>query len=214
MLGKKSSNIYEFEELGIRQEGGSGWYRAMQEGFLITIPAVEALWEERKYKPKLIIACMFAPFARVLAKKHGIPLVGLHSTYFARLSEELSKEINGENADETLSTMVKQIEEKYGVKLRTLVDYMIEGDKNISCLPKFVGELYTPSDDNFIYVGPGLREEDDTQALEIDPEFLKDNDIIYVSLGTAFPNVMGFSCYDNIIEALKDTEHKVLIPKQ
>ena len=55
-----------------------------------------------------------------------------------------------------------------------------------------------------------MRDEAETQ-LDIDPAFLRNRDLIYVSLGTANPNIAGFSTYDAIVDAFKDTEHKVLI---
>lgn len=209
IFGKLPQNFFEFRELVCRNEGFTGIFRSILEGYLKTVPAIEALWEERKYKPKLIIADMAAPFALPLARKLGIPLVVLQSTHcFPRFKE--FPEVKP-NEDETLIALGKQVKEKYGLTVQTLNDTVVEGDKNISCLPKFLGELFVPSDDDFVYLGPGLRDEDDAQVLELDPEFLKDNDIIYVSLGTNSTNVEGFAFYENVIEALKDTEHKVLI---
>ena len=209
MLGKTAQNIFEFEEL-LWGKDGEFRFRSAYAGFLTVIPAIEALWEERKYKPKLILADMFTPWAPILSKKYEIPLVVLYSTYFILRSEELTKGTTVRERDETLIPLEKQVEEKYGVKIRTIKDFIIEGDQNISCLPKFIGEIYTPPDDNFVYIGPAFRNEEDNKELAINDELLKDNDV-YVTLGTARPNVLGFSCYDNIIEALKDTEHKVLI---
>ena len=211
MFGALPQNIFEFKELSWRKEGLAEGFLTAYDGFLKTIPAVEALWEEKQYKPKLIIADMLAAIVPILTKKYEIPLVVLHSNYFMLRSEVMSKEIAKIERDESLIPLEKQVEEKYGVQIRTGKDIFIEGDRNVSCLPKFVGEMITPPDDNFVYIGPGFRDEDDASALAINDELLKDNDIIYVSLGTSPTNILGDTCYDSIIEALKDTEYKVII---
>ena len=210
VFGTLPQNIFEFDELSWLKASRLDFYRAMYEGFLKMIPAVEALWEERKYKPKLIMADMLATFAPTLAQKHGIPLVTVYPTHFFPRFEGLRKELPIKG-DETLIPLQKQVEEKYGLIFQYFKDTCVEGDKNICCLPQFVGEIFVPSDDNLVYLGPGFRDEDDTQVLSLDPEFLEGNDIIYVSLGTTIMNIEGFTFYESIIEALKDTEHKVLI---
>ena len=210
VFGKLPQNISEFDELSWLKASLLDLFRIIYEGFLKTIPAVEALWEEKKYKPKLIIADMFASFARTLAQKHGIPIVTVYSTHFFTRFPEPVPEYPTEG-DETLISLQKQVEEKYGVIIQPAKETCFEGDKNISCLPQFVGEIFVPPDDNFVYVGPGFRDEDDAQVLALDPEFLKGNDFIYVCLGATISNIEGFTFYESIIEALKDTEHKVLI---
>lgn len=213
---KIGQNCFEFEEMVWKMGPGfDALFKSTYESFLKTIPAIEALWNEKNKKPKLIIADMFAPYAKVLAKKHEIPLVVSFSSYFfTDMKEDFVETIQGAfsiGRSDDLLILENEVKDKYQMSISTAKDILIIGDINVSCLSKFVGDLVTLPKENFKYIGPALREEGNSTLLDIDPSFLKDNNLIYVSLGTAPPNMMGFSFYDLIIDALKETEHKVII---
>ena len=212
-LGK---NHFEFEELDSNEEAERiGILECIFRGFLETVPAIEALWEEKKKKPKVILAHMFATYAKYLATKHQIPLIVLSSTY---LVDDLKPFVakshpNGTPPpiDESLISLKNEVQAKYQVTINIFPDIFIQGDYNISCLPKFIGDLHAPSNETSEYIGPAFRDESKLDSFDIDPGFLENNDVIYVSLGTAFPNKQGFAFYEDIIKALGNTEHKVLI---
>lgn len=216
VLNNLGKNHFGFDELSF----GKGpvhpaLFKSTYQSFLQTIPAIEAIWEENKKKPKLLIADIFATYAKSLATKHKIPLLVLFGSYFVQnvtgdWQQHVEKATLVER-DESLVPLQKEVEDKYGVSIKSMRDIIIEGDHNISCISKFIGDLVTLEKENCTYVGPALRDESKCEIPGIDSAFLKDNDLIYVSLGTAQPNMAGFSCYESIIEALKDTEHKVLI---
>ena len=211
-------NHFEFEELDNKEEAGkTGLLESIFKGFLETVPAIEALWEERKKKPKVILADVFSTFANYLAKKHQIPLIILFGSY---LIEDLKSFIQKDDPegllapiDESLNYLKNEVREKYGVTINILPDTFTRGDYNISCLPKFIGDSIAPIRDRegYEYVGPAFRDESKLDSFDIDPDFLQNNDIIYACLGTALPNKLGFSFYEDIIKALGNTEHKVLI---
>ena len=215
-LDKLGKNHFEFEELDDNKDVGLiRLFRTTYQGFLNFIPAIEAIWQERQKKPKLIIADMFTADAVYLAKKHKIPLLVLYSSYFVQdligpWKEDIDPTLSVKRS-ESLVHLEKEVEEKYGVSIKCLRDIFIRGDHNISCLSKFIGDLTTLEKEDCSYLGPALRDESKSELLDVDPSFLKDNNLIYVSLGTAQPNIAGFSLYESIIEALKDSEHKVLI---
>ena len=211
-------NHFVFEELDNKEEAGkTGILESIFKGFLETVPAIEALWEERKKKPKVILADMFAPFANYLAKKHQIPLIILYGSYLIEDLKPFVQENDPQGMlapiDESLNSLKNDVREKCGVTINIFPDILTHGDYNISCLPKFIGDSIAPSKDRegYEYVGPAFRDESKLDSFDIDPGFLQNNDIIYVSLGTAPPNKLGFTFYEDIIKAFGNTDHKVLI---
>ena len=217
IFGTMGKNLFGYEELDWSHEGLPGLFKSTYHSFIKTIPAIEAVWEENKKKPKLIIADIFATYAKYLAKKHNIPLLVFHSTYFIlqfsdKTCQELMRaQIGQTKRDDSLLTLQKEAE-KYGITLESVLDIYIEGDRNFSCIPEFLGGSITLKKDEFSYIGPAFRDEKKSEENENDcSEFTSDNNMIYVSLGAAGSNIVGYSFYDTIIEALGDTEHKVLI---
>ena len=214
VIGKMGTNQFGFEEVEDRKTGGL--FESIYQRFLKIVPLIEATWEENNKKPQLIIADVFATYAKYLAKKHSIPLLVFHSNYFAaQLADmnlrEMFADIARMKRDESLIPLQKVVEEKYGMPLECVQDIAIEGDRNFSCLPEFLGDPITLKQERFSYIGPAFRDERQSDRFDIDPEFIKDNSLIYVSLGVFPLNKSGYTSYEAIIDALGDTEHKVLI---
>ena len=111
----------------------------------------------------------------------------------------------------SFNSLKNEVQAKCHVTISIFIDIFIRGDYNISCLSKFIGNLHAYSNEISEYIGPVFRDESKLNTFDVDPGFLENNDIIYVSLGTVFPNKQGFVFYDNIIKALGETEHKLLI---
>ena len=219
-LEKRGQNQFGFEELIWNNEDISKFFEVTYQSFLKTVPEIEALWKNNEKKPKLIIGDMAAPYAKYLAKKHDIPLLVFHANYFAsQLSEKhfherMTAELEKCQRGESLFSLQKEVENKYNVTIENGRQMPIEGDRNISCLPAFLGDPITFKNDKFSYIGPAFRDENtnNNERFEIDSEFIQeDKTLIYVSLGTFPANIPGFSFYEIIIDVLGDTEHNVLI---
>ena len=220
VLEKRGQNQFGFEELIWNNGDAPKFFDATYQSFLKTVPVIEAIWKDNGKKPKLIIGDMIAPYAKYLAKKHDIPLLVFHSNYFVsqlsekRFHERMAAEFGKLQRDESLLPLQKEVENKYNVTIERGLQVAIQGDRNISSLPAFLGDPISLKNDKFSYIGPAFRDENNNnnESFDIDPEFMLNNDtLIYVSLGTCSPNIAGISFYETIIDALGDTEHNVLI---
>ena len=99
------------------------FFESFYYGFLKTVPAIEAIWETKNQKPKLIIADAFAVHARYLARKHSIPLLVFYSTYFYfNISDNQSRkkileEFQSQAREELLTPLEEEMEAKYNVRI-------------------------------------------------------------------------------------------------
>ena len=218
VLRNRGQNRFGFEELSWNNGDIPKFFETIYQSFLKTLPEIEAIWKNKNKKPKLIIADMFAHFAKLLAKRHGIPLLVFYSNYFAlQFSDKHTRdrvyyEIENQRRDESQLPLQKEVEKRYNITIESVRDIFFEGDRNISCLPAFLGDPITFKNDKLSYIGPAFRDENKSERHDIDLDFIQANaPLIYVSLGTCAPNIAGFSFYETIIDALGDTEHKVLI---
>ena len=218
ILGNRGQNRFEFEELSWNNGDIPKFFETTYQSFLKTLPEIEAIWKNKNKKPKLIIADMFAPYAKLLAKRHGIPVLVFYSTYFAlefsvkHTRDIANDEMDHMRRDESQLPLQKEVEKRYNITIESVREIFFEGDRNISCLPAFLGDPITFKNEKLSYIGPAFREENKSERYDIDLDFIQANaPLIYVSLGTCSPNIAGFSFYETIVDALGDTEHKVLI---
>lgn len=207
------ANSFGFEELGMKQ-CDDPLHTCLFSSCLSVVPKIEAIWEERKKKPKLILADSFSIYALPLRLRHKIPVLVLYTSYFLPKDLEILPDPWRswlKNKLEPFEEPRKQIKETYGISFDKHADVFILGDKNISTFPQFWGEALSPVDDTCIYLGPGFRDTDDKEKKDFDIAAIKDKELVFISLGTALTNYSNYFVYDNAVEGLKDTEYNVLI---
>ncbi|CAM6001268.1 unnamed protein product [Sphagnum balticum] len=207
------ANSFGFEELGMKQ-CDDPLHTCLFSSCLTVVPKIEAIWEERKKKPKLILADSFSIYALPLRKRHKIPVLVLYTSFFNPKDLEV--------VPDPWKTWLKnpllefkeprdKIEATYGITFNRHNDVFILGDKNISTYPSFWGEALSPVGDNCYYLGPGFRDTDEKEKKDFDIAEIKDKELVFISLGTALTNFSNFFVYDNAVEGLKRTDYNVLI---
>lgn len=222
LFSQGDRNCFEFPELH-HNDSPTGIMKSLCAGLLETYPAIEAMWAEINYRPKLIITDYSTTYASYLSKKLQIPLLVYYPFYFTNdpkrfIYNELEK---GYSKMIAVSAIIKLLEVflKYGVFLTCCERINIRGDQNISSTPKFIGDMiFNPNKANYHYIGPGFR--DVKTVLNSETQFnyslLKGPLVIFVSLGTLFLNSVHPNQYKNIAEAFRDSEETVIIaaPKE
>jgi MGT family glycosyltransferase len=218
LFGESDGNCFEFPEIEPdEKEGSTGVLKAVCAGLLKTLPAIEAMWEEMDMKPKLIITDFSTTYALYLARKLKIPLLVYYPFYFPGdpkrlVYDSLEKGMMVKLRLPIIIQMFKVLK-KYGVFFTSSEDMFIKGDQNISSMPKFIGEMiHDPSKGGYHYIGPGFRDATSPiDRVKFNYSLLKDDDIIFVSLGTHYLNSLSTVCYENIVEAFRDSTEKVII---
>ena len=217
ILGNRGQNRFGFEELIWNNGDLPKFFDTAYQSFLKTVPEIEAIWKHNNKKPKLIIGDMCARYPKYLAQKHDIPLLVFYSTYFMlqfsveHFRERSDDEIAKLRRDESQLPLQKEVEKRYHLSIESFQEIFIEGEKNISCLPPFLGDPISLTSEKFSFIGPAFRDENNNNNERFDIDFYGDNELIYVSLGTFPANIPGFSFYETIVDALGETQHNVLI---
>ena len=216
LFSQDDRNLFEFPELEVNEtEGTLGVFKITCRGLLQTLPAIEAMWNERKWKPKVIIADFAVTYPLYLARKLGIPLLVYFPFYFTGDPERLIFNAVEKGMmwmpDFKAMEMWSQVLMEYGVLIKNSEQILIKGDVNFSSMPAFIGDrVWSPKGDNF-YAGPGFRDVTAIDKTDFDDSLLEGDDIIFVSLGTHFLNSLSPVIYENIAEAFSCTSEKVII---
>ena len=169
----------------------------------------EILKEMQKLKPDVIIADSMAFWGKLIAKKLNIPFISSTTTFaFNKYSARIMKQ-DGPSLFQLIKSIPKinksldKLREK-GYKVKSMLD-IISNDENTSTIvytSKYFQPYAETFNDNYVFVGPILRESNEKMEKTEIPT-------VYISLGTVNNNNRVF--YQNCFDALKDENLRVIM---
>ncbi len=166
-----------------------------------------------RLKPDCIVADSMAVWGRLIAKKLAIPFVSSTTTF--AFNKESAKIMKGSLKDAfkmilgvpKMNKYIQKLKDK-GYKIDSFLD-LIKNDENTNTIV-YTSEQFQPCaetfSNKFAFVGPSIRQKDNTIQLNICKEREK---LIYISMGTVNNDLVSF--YKKCIEQLKNTSYDVIM---